>query len=84
MQFITLIESLKLLLQNDDIFSSVINSDQLDDGKLRHLCDGTYLKQHPLFSTDNNALQLVIYYDDFGAVNPLGHRAKKYHDGYII
>jgi len=56
MQYIPLIESLKVLLQNDDIFSSVIDSHQADDGKLRDLCDGTYLKQHPLFSTDKNAL----------------------------
>ena len=73
-----MIETLTELLQNDEIFSEVMNPHQTRDGKLRDFCDGAYCRQYPLFASDDCALQIVLYFDDFGAVNPLGHRAKKY------
>ena len=36
------------------------------------ICDGEVFKEHPLFSTDSNALQIVIYYDDVETANTLG------------
>jgi len=78
MQYIPLIGTLTKMLQDDEIFSAVMNPHQSKDGKLRDFCDGAYCRQHPLFSSDDHALQIVLYYDDFGALNPLGHRAKKY------
>ena len=39
---------------------------------LLDFCDGTLFKEHPLFGTDSEALQIVIYYDDVEVVNPLG------------
>lgn len=47
--------------------SSPNNSGFLFDFK-----DGTLYKNHPLFSVDDNALQLIIYYDDVEPANPLG------------
>ena len=35
-------------------------------------CDGEVYKEHPLFSVDKRALQLVIYTDDVETANPLG------------
>lgn len=34
--------------------------------------DGDIYQQHPVFSSDNQALQIVIYYDDVETTNPLG------------
>lgn len=34
--------------------------------------DGTIYKNHPLFSIDNTALQIILYYDDVEPANPLG------------
>ena len=48
------------------------------DGVLSDLCDGTYYKNHPLFSRVRNALQIVLYYDDIEVCNPLGS-SKKIH-----
>lgn len=42
------------------------------NGLLHDFRDGTIYKNHPLFSTDGHALQLVIYYDDVETANPLG------------
>ncbi|XP_048042264.1 uncharacterized protein LOC125265811 isoform X1 [Megalobrama amblycephala] len=37
-------------------------------------CDGSYYKNHPLFSKQPNALQIQLYYDDFESANPLGSK----------
>ena len=39
---------------------------------LHDFCDGILYKQHPLFGVDDNALQVIIYYDDVEVANPLG------------
>jgi len=82
MQYVPIIDSLKLLLQNDQIFSCVVNSHQSQDGKLRDICDGSYFCSHPLFGAEDvPVLQIILYYDEFCAVNPLGQRAKKFKIG---
>ena len=78
MQYMPLLETLKVLLPNDDMFSSVVNSQQSSDNRMRDFCDGSLYQQHPLFSTDSCTLQIILYYDDCTAVNALGHRAIKY------
>jgi len=47
----------------------VIRSDKL----LGDICDGQFFKEHPIFSCDRRALQLIIYYDEVEICNPLGH-----------
>ena len=42
------------------------------DGFLYDFCDGEIYKQHPLFSTDKQALQIVMYFDEVETTNPLG------------
>ena len=39
--------------------------------------DGDLFKNHPLFSVDKTALQIVAYYDLIEVVNPLGSRTHK-------
>ena len=41
-------------------------------GYLYDFCDGETFKQHPLFGTKNDALQIVIYYDEVETANPFG------------
>ena len=50
---------------------------------LYDFCDGQLFKEHPLFSVDKHALQLVVYTDEVETVNPLGsyrgqHKLCKY------
>ena len=40
-------------------------------------CDGIVYKDHELFSSDQEALQLVCYYDELELVNPLGAYVKR-------
>ncbi|XP_068735393.1 uncharacterized protein [Montipora capricornis] len=40
-------------------------------------CDGTLFKEHPMFSSDEKALQLLLYYDDVNVCNPLTNKCHK-------
>lgn len=41
-------------------------------------CDGLQFKNHPLYSCEPQALQIMLYYDEVELCNPLG-AAKKIH-----
>ena len=58
--YVSLLELLALLLQNKSIFNEVTASHfSHDPAKLMDFCDGTMFKEHPLFSTDITALQVI-------------------------
>jgi hypothetical protein len=78
LQYVPIAESLRALLMNDDVFADVMNGHKSGDGLMRDFCDGSRFREHPLLSIDPMTLQIILYYDDFGTVNPLGHRAKAY------
>ena len=61
-----------------------MNPHASDDGLLHDFCDGESFKHHPLFGTDQFALQLLLYYDDLEVCNPLGSRANKHKLGKTI
>ena len=44
-------------------------------------CDGSQYLTHSLFSVDNTALQIILYYDELELCNPLGSRRKKHKLG---
>ena len=48
---------------------------QSADGVLRDICDGEFFSQHPVFSQHNDALQIILYYDNIDMANLLGSRA---------
>ena len=54
-----------------------------EDGKLRDVMDGTFYKQHPVFSKHCDAIQLFGYYDDLEIANPLGSKAKIHKIGMV-
>ena len=39
-------------------------------------CDGKVFKEHPLFTTHKNSLQINLYFDELEVCNPLGSKAK--------
>lgn len=47
-----------------------------NDDLLGDLCDGSYFKEHPLFSKHKNSLQILLYYDEVEVCNPLGSKVK--------
>ena len=53
----------------------------MDEGLLGDYCDGSIFKNHPLFSADPKALQIMLYYHDVEVVNPIGSRTKTHKLG---
>lgn len=45
-----------------------------ESGDYKDFCDGTYFKDHPLFSQKQNSLQIQLFYDEFEMANPLGSK----------
>jgi hypothetical protein len=43
-----------------------------NDGIIEDFCDGATFKNHPLFSQDPKALQIIGYYDELEVCHPLG------------
>ena len=57
--------------------NEVENSHKSNDGYLRDIADGEFCTcNHPVFSQDKKALQIIGYYDDLEVANPLGSKAK--------
>ena len=55
-----------------------------DDNVVGDFCDGSFFQNHPLFSVDVHALQIVAYYDELEIVNPLGSFVKKHKLGFFF
>ena len=41
-------------------------------GLMYDFSDGEIYKSHPVFSSDEHALQIILYFDDVETANPLG------------
>ncbi len=61
--------------------SQIQNGHFSHNEKMSDYCDAEDFKNHPLFSTKSNALQLILYYDDVEVCNPLGSRKTKHKLG---
>ncbi len=51
---------------------------------MEDFCDEELFKQHPLFSRDTSALQIIAYYDEVELCNPLGSHVKKHKLGIVF
>ena len=60
------------------MFEHICNRGSTDGRSLNDFCDGQVYRDHPLFSSDPTALQIIGYYDDIEVCNPLGSSAKKH------
>ena len=47
------------------------------------ICDGTICETCHILNQDDKALQIIAYYDDFTAENPLSSRARKNKFGML-
>ena len=77
--YVPLFSTLRKLLSDTTIVeeietcpSRIRNGDLIED-----FCDGSVFKNHPLFSKDPYALQIIGYFDELEVCNPLGSHVKK-------
>ena len=54
------------------------------DGLLSDYCHGSDFTNHPLFSTEQNALQILLYFDELEVFNPIGTKVKKHKLGNCL
>ena len=53
-----------------------MTSHKRSDGLLGDYCDGTLFENHPLFLSNPEALEVILYYDDLETCNPIGSKSK--------
>ena len=61
-----------LILRNEEVLKEIHTVRFNDDMFLRDYCDRSFCKNHPLFSDDDTALQIVAYFDELEVTNPIG------------
>jgi len=48
---------------------------------MEDFCDGATFATHPLYSVNQNALQIFLYFDEVEYCNPLGSKTKTHKLG---
>lgn len=74
LQYIPVIEVLKMILSNQKVRKAIDDEAPSSDGMLRSFLDGKYFKVHVFFQKYKNALRIKLYYDELEIVNPLGSK----------
>lgn len=69
---------LQALLCNADIMEEIAAGHSSVDAVYRDFCDGSFVRTHPLFKQDSEAIQLAFYFDELEVANPLGSKKGKH------
>ena len=78
-QYVPILTTLEKLLRDPRVLDEIESLPQRihNNELLEDFCDGTLFKEHPLFSCDPYALQIIAYFDELEVCNPLGSHVKK-------
>ncbi len=71
-------ESLQQFVRMPEVWESISKPHPSKTDIKRDICDGMYFQNHPVFSTNPNALQIIFNTDDLELVNALGSHIKKH------
>ncbi len=64
------------MLSNPAVREEIIGKSHVStDGSMRDICDGDFVKKHPVFRAHPDGLQFLLYHDDIEVCNPLGTSA---------
>ncbi|XP_056466516.1 uncharacterized protein LOC130405457 [Gadus chalcogrammus] len=72
--YVPIMGSLSSMFRNRELSNSFQKTKPHQEGFYRDVNDGSYFRNHILFSQQENALQIQLYYDDFETANPLGSK----------
>ncbi|XP_051741574.1 uncharacterized protein LOC127508052 isoform X1 [Ctenopharyngodon idella] len=72
--YVPILQTLKNILMHPNTSYRFKSGIPNKNGIYSDIEDGQYIKNHPLFSTEKNALQIQLFYDDFETANPLGSK----------
>lgn len=76
--YIPILETITAMFKNENFSSDFFFKKPQENGIFEDVSDGENFKCNPLFSTDKNAIQLILYQDSFEVCNPLGSFKKKH------
>lgn len=64
--YVPMHNSIEQLLQNEDILNIALNhgNQEFDGHFLHNLTDGSVYREYPIFSQEDQALQILLYFDD--------------------
>lgn len=81
-----MIDTLKTLLNDKEFLHEIVGvSRRIScNNDIKDFCDGDRYKNHPLFTEDSNALQIISHYDEVEVVNPLGSHVKRHKLGIVL
>lgn len=83
--YVSLLELLPLLIRNKSVFDEVTAPHFSAKPKLlKDFCDGSAFCEHPLFSADHTALQIIAYYDEVEITNALGSYVRTHKLGALF
>ena len=82
--YVPILSTLKQVLAKDEVLHQVRTVRASNTTSLHDFCDGQVYRDHPLFSIDPSALQIIAYYDDIEVCNPLGSSSKKHKLGVFL
>lgn len=71
--YVPILATLESIFKSKHMAEMLKNSGP-SDSRLRDISDGSFLKTHPLFSTERHTVQIQMFYDDFEVANPLGSK----------
>ena len=74
-QYIPQYKTLNVLLSHEDTLSEILKSQEVTehDNVLRTY-DGSAFKSNSLLTSEKKALEIILYHDHFGIVNPMGNK----------
>ena len=85
MHYVSLVETLKMLLENRAFLSKMRFSIENISGSYFDFCDGSFFQNNAVFKENpTNCLQIIAYYDEIELCNPLGTSVKKHKLGCIF
>lgn len=74
--YIPILETIQVQLNSPKFLEFVVDGQKqtLNPNILRDFCNGTFVSEHCLFGCDNQALKILMYYDDVNVVNPTNNK----------
>ena len=79
--YIPIKKTLSALFSNENFRNLYFEEQASTDGFMRGHRDSDHFRNHPLFSDDNFALRIQLFFDDVGTGNPLGSKAGQHTMG---
>ena len=84
--YISILATIERLLMDSSVIEQLETflSRIRNDGIIEDFCDSTTFRNHPLFSQDPKALQIIGYFDELEVCNPVGSHIKKHKVGVVF